>query len=54
MTTPNAYYDSIHRECAAAGDVALVRAAKKPAQTHCRTCGRALCSCPDAKWSARA
>jgi hypothetical protein len=48
------YYDSIHRECAAAGDVALARAAKKPAQTHCRTCGRDRCSCSDFAWKGRA
>ena len=49
MTSPSTYYDSIHRECAAAGR----EAAKTPPQTHCGTCGRALCSCPDSKWSAR-
>jgi hypothetical protein len=39
---------------AIAGAVASTGRSNPAAQTHCRTCDRALCGCPDAKWSARA
>lgn len=59
MTSPSSYYDGIRREAAAAGRAAVAqrlaqdRAAGKPAQTHCRTCGRDRCSCSDTLWLGR-